>query len=108
MFHVRGRGGIFWPAAAAAATAALACFVCCMICVIRSSCCRVRPSFPFPVPAGDKLGEGVLEPPESTPPQGVEVRAVIWCCCPAELPVLLLELLLFWLLLLVEEEVRLL
>lgn len=60
MFHVRGRGGIFWPAAAAAATAALACFVCCIICVIRSSCCRVRPSFPVPVPAGDKLGEGVL------------------------------------------------
>lgn len=108
MFHVRGRGGIFWPAAAAAATAALACFVCCMICVIRSSCCRVRPSFPAPVPAGDKLGDGVLEPPESTPPLGVEVRAVAWYCWPAELPVLLLELLLFWLLLLVEEEVRLL
>uniref|UniRef100_A0A8D8JRT3 (northern house mosquito) hypothetical protein n=1 Tax=Culex pipiens TaxID=7175 RepID=A0A8D8JRT3_CULPI len=78
MFHVRGRSGIFWPAAAAAATAALACFVCCMICVIRSSCCRVRPSLPVPVPAGDKLGEGVLEPPESTPPPlGV---AVTWCC----------------------------
>lgn len=110
MFHVRGRGGIFWPAAAAAATAALACFVCCMICVIRSSCCRVRPSFPVPVPAGDKLGEGVLEPPESTPLEvEVDVRVVTWCCCcwPAELPVLLLVLL-FWLLLLVEEEVRLL
>lgn len=97
MFHVRGRGGIFWPAAAAAATAALACFVCCMICVIRSSCCRVRPSFPVPVPlAGDKLGEGVLVL-EST----LEVRDVAW----PELPVLVLLLLL---LLVVEEEVRLL
>lgn len=98
MFHVRGRGGIFWPAAAAAATAALACFVCCMICVIRSSCCRVRPSFPVPVPlAGDKLGEGVLL--EST----LDVRDVAWL----ELPVLVLLLLLL-LLLVVEEEVRLL
>lgn len=34
-----------------------------MICVIRSSCCRVRPSLPVvpAVLAGDKLGEGVLE-----------------------------------------------
>lgn len=58
MFQVRGRGGTFCPAAAAAAAAALACFVCCMICVIRSNCCRVRPSFPFP--AGE-LGDGDLE-----------------------------------------------
>lgn len=82
MFHVRGRGGIFWPAAAAAATAALACFVCCMICVIRSSCCRVRPS--FPVPAGDKLGDGVLELASTTEELLLviefEVSAVTWCC----------------------------
>lgn len=108
MFHVRGRGGIFWPAAAAAATAALACFVCCMICVIRSSCCRVRPSFPVPAAAaGDKLGEGVLVLLlESTPELLglVVVRVVTWWW--PELPELLLELLL--LLLLGAEEVRLL
>lgn len=107
MFHVRGRGGIFCPAAAAAATAALACFVCCMICVISSSCCRVRPSFPVPalLLAGDKLGEGVLVLPALTMESTLAavVRVVTRCWWP-ELPVLLLELLLLLLL----DEVRLL
>lgn len=104
MFHVRGRGGIFCPAAAAAATAALACFVCCMICVISSSCCRVRPSFPVPalLLAGDKLGEGVLVLPAPESTLAAVVRVVTRCWWP-ELAALLLELLLLF-----ADEVRLL
>lgn len=41
------------------AAAALACFVCCIIWLMRSSCCRVSPS--FPAPAGDD-GDPGLEP----------------------------------------------
>ena len=55
MFQVRGRCAFLWPLI----MPALACFVCCIIWLIKSSCWRVKPS--FPAPAGDELGDEAFD-----------------------------------------------
>lgn len=54
IFHVRGLCVCRWPFAAV--IPAFACFVCCIIWLMRSSCCRVSPS--FPAPAGEDGDDG--------------------------------------------------
>lgn len=55
MFQVRGLCAFLWPLI----MPALACFVCCIIWLIKSSCWRVKPS--FPAPAGDELGDEAFD-----------------------------------------------
>lgn len=64
MFHVRGRGMVFWPFCKWVDVRLAFGFVCCIIWLMRSSCCRDSPSL---AAAAGKLGDDDLEPSPLTP-----------------------------------------